>query len=176
VPGRNSIHPLPLFVSVLLYLYETEHTIIDKMVKDPTDHEVGTRFRKMHCFSPVSLVVVGNRIWIKSPVNSVIGIVDDPSGCGYTLDKRSRIDLPRLGSVIVNDDQVQTGNYEVYRITFRDSNLVGDQLVIVPHAPGGVGKEPIQWSNWWSLIGIPLAKADGGIVAAAIIRRRQGSH
>jgi hypothetical protein len=54
--------------------HETEHLIIDKMGTDSTDHEIGTRLRKMHYFN----TVLREESRIQSPVYSVFRVVDQP--------------------------------------------------------------------------------------------------
>src|SRR5262245_54056222 len=81
------------------HLHETEHAIIDKMGKDSANHQIRARFGEMHDFNTVAWL----QTRIQSPVNSVIGIVDQrrPWRLCYRNSQRC-VDVLRLSPIIVN--------------------------------------------------------------------------
>jgi hypothetical protein len=77
------------------YFYETEHAVIDEMITDSADHQVGTRFRKTHDFHPITRVF--RKVRVRPPVDPVIRIVDNSACRASRSEEQCSIDVFRLG-------------------------------------------------------------------------------
>jgi hypothetical protein len=149
-----STHSLSTYSRVLRqHSYETEHTIVDKMGKNSTDHEIPTRLGKMYYFN----TILWYKTRIQSPVYSVIWVIDQRRSASRWEDSIVHIDVIGFGTITINEDVVKTADDKVDRSTCPDDGLVGYQLVLVIGNRVKI-REPIE--RW---IGSPRPEADGGI-------------
>jgi hypothetical protein len=104
--------------------HKPEHTIIDEMALDATDHEIGPGPGKIYHFPTVSWL----QAWIQSHIDSIRRIVDRGDSRRHARGRRGLldIDVARLRSRIIDDWLVKPTNEKVDRPICRDLDVVWD--------------------------------------------------